>query len=175
MESARYARCCRILRPCSTIHHFRPGGQASRVAHPSKAQTILPAVVGHALACHPSAARTSRPNILKTHGKLNCGAGCQPAADWQSACALAKESFGPQRRGSTKRSQFAKDIETEERRPGKETVGPSWRKPLSYSEFVRKNSLVTSFQFIPGSAASRSSAGRPPSAATAPASDGCRA
>src|ERR1035441_3655871 len=32
--------------------------------------------------------------------------------------------------------------------------------------FVRKNSLVTSAQLDPGSAASRSSAGRPPSAAT---------
>src|ERR1035437_2711150 len=42
-------------------------------------------------------------------------------------------------------------------------------------QFVRKNSLVTSFQFVPGSAASRSSAGRPPSAATAPASAGWRA
>src|ERR1017187_4178496 len=34
--------------------------------------------------------------------------------------------------------------------------------------FVRKNSLVTSAQLDPGRAASRSSAGRPPSAATAP-------
>ena len=54
-------------------------------------------------------------------------------------------------------------------------AGRRRRKPPSYSEFVRKNSLVTSFQFVPGSAASRSSAGRPPSAATAPASAGCRA
>src|ERR1035437_5696506 len=46
---------------------------------------------------------------------------------------------------------------------------------LPVRQFVRKNSLVTSFQFVPGSAASRSSAGRPPSAATAPASAGCRA
>ena len=54
-------------------------------------------------------------------------------------------------------------------------AGHRLRMPPSYSEFVRKNSLVTSFQFVPGSAASRSSAGRPPSAATAPASAGCRA
>ena len=54
-------------------------------------------------------------------------------------------------------------------------AGHRLRKPPSYSEFVKKNSLVTSFQFVPGSAASRSSAGRPPSAATAPASAGCRA
>src|ERR1035441_10177443 len=38
-----------------------------------------------ASAANPSAART-------TQGKLNCGAGCQPAADWQSASAHLRGS-----------------------------------------------------------------------------------
>src|ERR1019366_4339149 len=40
---------------------------------------------------------------------------------------------------------------------------------------VRKNSLVTCLQLASGRLARRSSVGRPPSAATAPASCGCRA
>jgi hypothetical protein len=88
-------------------------------------------------------------------------------ADWQSACALWKGSFGHRnataRQGNQGQGTLLPRLET------------AVHRSLSYSEFVRKNSLVTSFQFVPGSAASRSSAGRPPSAATAPASAGCRA
>ena len=121
-----------------------------------------------ASAANPSAART-------TQGKLNCGAGCQPAADWQSASAHLRGSPAAFSIGAGHSASQLTVAEETGPRNAAARAGNRRRKPPSYSEFVRKNSLVTSFQFVPGSAASRSSAGRPPSAATAPASAGCRA
>src|ERR1035438_3611572 len=67
--------------------------------------------------------------ILRPSGSARClvcglrEAGCEPAADWQSACALWKERL--------------------------ETVLP---RPPSFSELGRKNSLVASLQVVPGRA-----------------------